>query len=328
MRIFLLILFFSLTGLSQTIDSAWSIVPIYYSSLHNLIEPVDSLVEEKIEDYEIKSPYNSITKSYTVYSKHEKYQLKNNKTLSIDYFNDSIILYREFKKDSKNEFDSLITYGDLKFNLSFPPTKIQKTRVTSYFGEDSVAYDSLYLLLPNGIWSINRDDKIFQNGVFSFGLKTGTWFNFYSEYYDRHLTPFISSLAYEKGILKHEKMNDLSKMNLDISTLIEGKWFNIGHHHEDYAFCRESKCSLFFTRDSTLYNRFYLNVIDFLNLNKNKTYLKEVTFTCGNGIKIPDPSIKRYWEIIKKDEIYFLKLDSSLFKIEYLTQDELILSFF
>jgi hypothetical protein len=303
-----------------------SLEPIYFHSYYKDIEPLDSNIDSIIERDVVYGPYNHFSKSNKIYSKHRKYQLKNNKIISIDIFSDTTILYREYIRNKTNEYDTLINFGELKIDLSYQNIIVNQINVANQFGEDSLVFDSLFLLVQNGTWNINIDSKKFENGLFENGLKVGKWNTYISEYYSRHFEPYELSQEFINGKLINESVNNLVNSNKNISNLISGEWYNIGNDITDLLICKSYKCSQFFTRDSTKLVRTSYSVFDYMNLNQNQLLIRTKSVLCGVGLPKNDPNKKIKWKIINKNGIYYLNLDGEHWKIEYLTKDELIIS--
>ncbi|MEO9257622.1 MAG: hypothetical protein ABI207_04520 [Crocinitomicaceae bacterium] len=323
--LFLLIVF-SLTCNAQNTMQQNNLVPVYYHSYHNEVQPMDSLIEDVLVYNTIDGPYNLETRSYKTYSKQRKYQLNEKKVLLLDFFGDTTILYREYAKDPNDELITPKSSGELRINKNNVNSIVDVEGISS-FGEDSLIYDSIYPLFPNGIWSINIDDKTFETGSFKNGQKDGIWHVINTEYFLRHFTPIISTSIYEDGKLISSKKVDLSQTNENIPKIICGEWFNVGQDNTDKTFCRlvNGKCSMFFVRDSSQCDKSYDSSIDYMNLQKNNKLEFTTSVRCASTgpSDYPKESEKR-WKVLDNHTLVIMGIE---YNIEYLTDNELIISF-
>jgi len=281
----------------------------------------DSIKYETLEYNDIYSPYNPITKFQKQFSKHRKYKLENGQKISLDIYNDTIILYKEFVKYKNDDSDSLISIGELKINKK--KYYLIETNLANNNGEDSLVTDTVFQLIPFGFWSSNVDFKTFEIGSFESGCKTGSWFLINSEYSSRFKSTYLKKFEYQNDSLKNEKTIDKSKNLSELENNIYGEWFNIGLTQTDISFCKQYKCSLFFTRDSSEYNRSGAEVYDYLNIKKNKELVTKISRTCGVGVDTTKENKSKKWFVNKKGELI---LEGRIWKIEYLSDKEMIIS--
>ena len=276
---------------------------------------------ETLEYNDIYSPYNPLTKFQKQFSKHRKYKLENGQKISLDIYNDTTILFKEFVKSTNDESDSLITIGELKINKK--KYDLIETNLANKNGEDSVVIDTIFQLIPYGFWHLNVDFKTFEIGSFERGYKTGNWFLINSEYSSRFKPTYLKKFEYQNDSLKNEKTIDQSKNISELEKNIYGEWFSIGLTQEDISFCKQYKCSLFFTRDSTEHSRRPADVYNYLNIKKNKELLTKISRSCGVGVDLKKEKKAEKWSINKNGELI---LDDRIWKIEYLSDKEMIIS--
>lgn len=322
MKIFIILfLVFNLTTLNaQELFKQFKPIELFSYS-NNEIDINDSIEYEILEYKDVYSPYNPITKFQKQYSKHRKYQLKNGQKISLDIYNDSIILFKEFVKSSNDDSDSLISIGELKINKK--KYQLIETNLANISGEDSLVTDSVFQLIPFGFWSLNVDFKTFEIGNYEKGVKTGSWFLINSEYSSRFKSTYLKKIEYQNDSLKNETKIDKSKDLFVLEKNICGEWYNIGLTQTDISFCRQYKCSLFFTRDSSKYNRRAAGVYDYLNIKKNKELTTKISRTCSVGPDTTKENKPKKWFVNKKGELI---LEGRIWKIEYLSDKEMIIS--
>jgi hypothetical protein len=322
MKIFtILFLVFNLaTFKAQELIKQYKPIEIFNYSF-KVIDVNDSIKYEVLEYNDIYSPYNPITKFQKQFSKHRKYKLENGQKVSLDIYNDTIILFKEFVKSKIYEGDSLISSGELKINKR--KFELKEMNLANNEGEDSLVIDTLFQLIPFGFWSINVDFKTFEIGSFENGLKTGSWYLINSEYSSRFKSTYLKKIEYQNDILINELTIDKSNKLIELEKNISGEWFNIGLTPTDISFCKQYKCSLFFTRDNSEYKRSSTDVYDYLNLKKNKELVTKISRNCYVGQDITKEIKPEKWSVNKKGELI---LNDRIWKIEYLSDKVMIIS--
>jgi hypothetical protein len=169
-------------------------------------------------------------------------------------------------------------------------------------------------------------------GEYDKGKRIGTW-----NVYRRNVHSWADSLVfiekvYSKGILMSEidknQLGQIRKSNT-LADRIKGEWFNIGAPREYlYSCCNNGgSCQLVFSRDSLKLRPSYAEILDYINLNQDKSFsLKSSTSKCRQG----ESWLGNQFDRIKKwyfDKEGKLILDGYIYEITFLSEENMILEF-
>lgn len=276
--------------------------------------------DKLLNTFFVSGPRNPFTNKSVDYLVHRKYQLGNGQIVSLDIISDSIFLFTEYVKSFDQKEDSIISSGRLK-----PSTEIFQTHevvLLDMKGEDSLVIDTLFTYVPDGFWSMNIDNRLFEIGEYVDGKKEGEWKTIIAQFSERKNPPIVKTTEYKADRIVSTNQIDKSKDIAFLKKNLIGKW-----HNEGMDWKNMSKCL-----DKNICNDFYVKNINEVRYssrlrgfyNHFSLFAKEemeyiAGSACGTGISLE----KSKWCLDKNGQLI---LNEVKWNVEYFTGDRLIIS--
>ncbi|MEX2485647.1 MAG: hypothetical protein WED10_13835 [Brumimicrobium sp.] len=315
---FVLILCHTLS-FSQQLEEKYESSEIFIS-LFDEIQIRESIKYETIYYEGVRGSTSQENDMPKLYSRHIKYKLHNDQIVSLDVYHDTIILFNELIVNNAG-MDSILSCGELK--IAENKYDLQEFNFLTVDHQDSLFIDTLFHLIPSGLWNCNIDSFSHGIGHYKNGKKNGTWYTVNSKYNRSKIKPYLRSIDYENGKKVSEQDIDISRTGFKKENLF-GEWYGVSTSIRDMYNAKEDKLTLFFVRDSTKKKRSSAgpNTYDYLNLKVNNNLDVKTSYRCAVGVKNPK-NIKHEWGL---DEKGYITIDGYKWKVEYLTDKELIIS--
>lgn len=298
MKSFFLILFLitnELVGLAQVLPNQW----IFTN--YQMVEPLDSTILS-VTSRNIYNPHSN--KKYF----HEWiFTTSKADSISISLIGQDVIFYLHYSASK-----ALLYCGELKID----PSKIIRNSVRYRLqdGTDSIAYDTAYLLVPNGEWYIKKQGHFYESVNFKNGFRNGVSL-IKIQYPGFPESISLISSVYEMDVLKKSDTLKLPDYKT-IKTELTGEWYHPYFFYSDnienplWIFQRQKPSSI----PQTNYFK--------STLQKNGKYSIEIAAICSSDEADMVKNSNQKWTLITRDEI---RIADVRYKIIFFNKDYFVL---